>query len=490
MKKHFSFWSIILLIACSCSNDYPHLSSVSVPKLSEFIINLDDYLAQASFNSGVNRVSLSDVQKISNRFSFSTKGGNSILSIESIVDNENDTLFYLINYDCGWKLIASDRRIQPIIAENTECSFEEATNADAVRLWLDIMATEMKVVKNSSDEELGISKEEQARNRLLWVSSCDSRELIEYYLSNTKSGGDPAHPPIPGLDGEYVYDTTYVMEVTYDYVDHLIPVMWDPWDPFNRYCPQKVSPSSEKASAGNATIAGAQMLYYLHYYYGVPEEAPSTGFCGGNTSTNPYSFYSYFDDPSSDVWDSMEDNDYEYASVLIGDIGKKIGAHYTDTLTQDNYANLKNHVFLPYGIDCDNIGSYSETLVQNSLLNELPVIVRAYGRRTGLIPQYSREHTFIIDGYKRYRTETTVVYRWEYYESGQGSMFPEHDPTHIINVTYSSPHFTYFKMNWGLFPQLNGSWFTMTENWHIEPTQYYQMDLDYQRKMVMNFDIL
>ncbi|MBP5389206.1 MAG: C10 family peptidase [Bacteroidales bacterium] len=488
MKINFPLWCILILTLYSCSKDY----SKNSDSLLGFSINLNDYVVQNEIDLGANIVSISDVKVFSDQFLHSTKAGGEIQSIEPIKDHEGDTLFYLVNYDCGWMLIASDRRVQPIIAENADCSFEEATNADAVRLWLDIIASEMKLVKQTSDEKLGIPKEEQVRNRLLWESLCNSEELLDSILSSTKSGGDPDHPPIPGLDGEYVYDTTYVTEVPYDYVDHLIPVMWAPWAPFNRYCPQKVNPSNERAAAGHATIAGAQMLYYLHYYFGVPEEAPSTGFCGGDTSSNPYSLQSFFDNPSSDVWDSMEDNDYEYASVLIGDVGKKIFAHYNDTTTVDDYSLLKNKVFLPYGITCDNYGSYDETLVQNSLINGMPVIVRAYGWRSNWFfgYNYGKEHTFIIDGYKRFRTETRVVYRWEYYESGQGSMLPEHDPTHIINLSYSSPHFTYFKMNWGMYPSLNSSWFTMTGNWHIEPTQYYQMDLDYQRKMVINFDVL
>ena len=64
------------------------------------------------------------------------------------MDEENDTLFYLVNYEKGWKLIAADRRVQPIVAESSESSFDGDIHTPGMGLWLNIAATDMKDIKD------------------------------------------------------------------------------------------------------------------------------------------------------------------------------------------------------------------------------------------------------------------------------------------------------------------------------------------------------
>lgn len=88
-------------------------------------------------------------------------------------------------------MIAADRRVQPIVAESSESSFDGDILTPGMGLWLNIAAKDMKVIKRSSDEMLNISKEEQEFNKLLWASICDVDVFVKSQRTKTKAGPGP-----------------------------------------------------------------------------------------------------------------------------------------------------------------------------------------------------------------------------------------------------------------------------------------------------------
>lgn len=96
-------------------------------------------------------------------------------------------------------------------------------------------------------------------------------------------------------------------------------------------------------------------------------------------------------------------------------------------------------------------------------MNGLPVIVSAH---TGLSGD---GHSFIIDGFKSYKTKYTYTYEWVY---------------------DSSPYIEQVKMNWGWANQLhnNEAWYTPVENWSVTSDQHGgQMTFSHNKKMIYDF---
>lgn len=53
---------------------------------------------------------------LSRRDNVLTKTGVPV-SVNPIVDKDNDTLLYLVNYQAGWEILSSDKRTPQVVAE-------------------------------------------------------------------------------------------------------------------------------------------------------------------------------------------------------------------------------------------------------------------------------------------------------------------------------------------------------------------------------------
>ena len=398
-------------------------------------------------------------------------------------------------------MYASDRRVPAIVAENAIGRFEERTARSIMGNWLDAMMEDMKAVRESENGELSFTEEEIAQNQRFWDAVSNPEKLI-----CSENTGTRANLPPLG-NGHYELYSVYSYNGVYDSIPHLTKTHWHQGYPYNIYCPFK-SNLLGRTPAGCVAISGAQMLYFLHDKLGVPDSTVSQASCTGDITTMTQWDY------SSTIWDLMphdgaDANSYlqngAYAAPLIAQIGVRVNMLYGDNASNAFTKDLVNNVFLPYGITCQYV-AYDETLLFNSLLSGMPVIMRAE-------TVDKKGHSFIVDGYKRTCTVTEYIYRWIHDEDwdpiiGGGTVSPNAMIPYVPDMTtytYSNIQNSYIRMNWGWFytdvdgpwgPEgdfAENTWFAPTGNWVIkaknENFEDVTMNFNVKRYMIYNFKV-
>lgn len=376
--------------------------------------------------------------------------------IECLTNEANDTLLYVYkNQGGGWTIYSSDTRVPAIVAQSDEGSFAELMQIDGARLWIEAMVEEMEAIRQSDDDKLNFTPKEIEDNKAFWrsISSPDGFVKTEI-LQGSIQTASVVDPPITG-HYELVQSESY--SEVYDTSPRLTKTDWHQHDPFNRYCPLKNDGTSGRAPAGCVAIAGAQMLYFLHYHFGVPVSAPTSAYCYGYV--NNFSFGQ--GDFSPNIWDIMSTNDAA-AAPLVANVGQFVGMDYGNDGSSAETKDLVGKVFAPYGISC-TYGNYDTGLLRKSLQDSIPVIVRATSSTTS-----KAGHAFIVDRYKRYRTVTKNTYEWIYDKTDRPvPMVPDK-----VEYTYSSPTINAITMNWGwpvtYYYNYNDVWYSLLGDWVTE----------------------
>lgn len=455
-----AFFAVVLIVACKKDNSW-QINQQSKSSYSDYFV--DYHLVEDFFmrNNPHTRGEFSSQSSSILPFSF-----------------RNETVFYIVNFpdNQGWQIVSSDQRTPAILAESPHGSFSLDTDNAGLYAWMIGIAEDMYAVRHAANTDLSFSEEEISCNTRFW-SKEPSRSL----------------DPHPEDDGAWVGTSTTVTEV-YDTIPHLTSTQWAQRDPYNEYCPLTTN-GTGRAPAGCVAVAGAQMLYYLHDKWGVPEYMESSAYCSGYVGTGNYIMTQW--NPTNTVWDDMitslcygSCSHYHPESVMIARVGWLIGANYDNDGTSASMDNLVDDVFNLYDIDCD-YGSYSENAVKNSLLSGLPVIVGAsrqwYPNWDFNIPG----HAFLIDGYKRTRIKTTTHYT--FIPNDPENYDPSTHPSYDV-ITYSSPEITSVKMNWGWRSQWypnyrNDGWYTLTGDWIVELNGN-QVNYHYYRRMINNFSVI
>lgn len=250
---------------------------------------------------------------------------------------------------------------------------------------------------------------------------------------------------------------------------------WDQAYPYNECCPYFTSVANKRAYAGCVAIAGAQMLHYLHYKIGRPENMYSVGYCNGNVDNYSCSY----SNPNSSVWSNMSTSYIDDSTttlpeaIMIGYVGSVVNMHYCDNIFgQFSWAlpsNLKTDLFEPMGISCSR-GSYDEDIVRSNLLNEMPVVVSASNL---VIPTDGAIHCFVIDGYRRTQIKTTHHFTFVRDDPPSTIQKPWLVPEDYDTYHYSDPILTSIKINWGWASQwqennpVNDGWYALTSGWTV-----------------------
>ncbi len=400
--------------------------------------------------------------------------------ITCYTDTAKDTLLFICdNSEGGWTMYSSDTRVPPIVAQSETGTFAEAMENENAAWWIKTIAEDMKAIRRAGDHELNFSKEEIESNANFWESVSAPDKFVKEYLAkhNTRGKDGPGAFPI----GHYEFvGSTYHTEI-YDSIPRLTVTNWHQGSniyPYNMYCPYKSDNSGERSPAGCVPIAGAQMLYFLHQKLGVPQTAPSEAYCYGANNTNyNWSQYNY----TSEIWDIMDTSDGRYAAPLIADVGRRVGANYGDDETQAVTSHLVNKVFKEYGISC-TYSSYNVENVKNSLLEGMPVILRAHDENG------EGGHAFITDRYRRIRGVTTNSYEWVYdyvpTNPGGGLIFVP-DVPRKVETSYSSPTINMIGMNWGWGSYYNNEWYSLTGDWTLSKYNFTE-----SRAMIHDFKII
>lgn len=447
------------LLFCACVKDEPS-------------VGVDYYQYSLAIRDNV--VSFNDICSLVEKEK--TKGVDFIdCRIEPYIGPSSDTLMYILNYGKGhgWKVLSSDKRTPAVLAEGEIGSFVLDGVNPGPRLWMQSVAEDLSIIRRSKDEELTFSAKEIEFNRSFWTD--EPVRIID--------------PPVIDDEGGHWEVTTTSSTQVFDTLGHMVP-HWDQYAPYNKYCPLKSNGSGGRAPAGCVAIAGAQVLYYLNKTMGVPAYMYSNASCTGNTG----SFNQNFSNANTTVWSSMMeyyDGDTSRIckeSILIAYVGSRVWMEYGDDGSSADDANLPSRVFNASGINCYR-ASYNENTVKSSLLSSMPVIVSAY---SALIPLFGwgSGHCFVIDGYKRTRTQYHSVYEWI---PDDPSTF--YDPTNqyasYYENTYTTPEITGIKINWGWWTQWenheNDGWYTLTGSWHVNNNG--GANYNYYRTMIYGFSL-
>lgn len=388
------------------------------------------------------------------------------VTIEPFVKpKEQDTLMYIVNYpeNKGWTILSADARTPAIIAYGESGCFDINAFDGAMEAWIGKIAEDMALVRHSPDCDLAFTENEIILNRAFWTGAYPS------IVDSTRTGDRGGHWEVITTQ-EVIIDTT---------VNHFTP-KWDQGYPYNQYCPYRVL-ELERAAAGCVAVAGAEVLYYLHGKFSVPEQMVSYGYCHGFTLTHGNNDH-YFGNPNSDVWDDM-DPSYSATganrpeALMIGKIGHDVGMNYGNS----SWAlpeNLRTNVFIPYGISCNFINSYNEYAVRNNLSHNNPVIITASNL---VIPIDGHFHCFVADGYKIAYIKSTHFHHWvkdvpifepaDPYLGNNPPSEPQSGYDSYYTYTYSLPYLYAMTINWGWSNQwtnlTNEGWFAFTAGWTV-----------------------
>ena len=474
--------SFVLLCFLSCGDPFPVPTK---PVLSDEGSSDKTTRPRRSYlNHRGTFVSIGDIQNYIKRDYPATR---SLQAGEARIDpyldgSSGDTLMYIINYPNGqgWKILSADARTPAVIAFGNEGSFSLQGAGGAVAAWMEGVGQDLRRVRNSTDDELTFSDEQIAGNRAFWADE-----------PTRLNPEDPI-----GEEGYWEETTTTQLEYI-NSIDHLTP-QWCQRPPYNQYCPFASDGLGGRARAGCVAVAGAHVLYYLHKKLGVPQTMVSqASFDAPNNEWN-------FSTPSYTVWESMDtlsNYNYPYAfsdrpeALMIGYIGKTINMNYGGSFSWTLPLYLRTNLFNPAGISCSH-GDYDQSILANSLLNEMPVIITATNL---LIPIDFDIHTFVADAYMITRTRFIHWHHWvgptPSPDPGAGSVVLEPgEYGDYTTYTYSSPALTHIKFNWGWPEQwgeshLNDGWYSLTSGWTVHIDDNTSYDYNYNRQMIYGFAV-
>ena len=448
--------SFFLVVACS-KNELPRVddkplnsttkAGSAISTVLEYDVSLDDiedYLIDRQNNNIDRGISLEAKR------------------IEQVIGSSGIVTSYIINYDRGCEIISADKRTPALLAYSESENIDFHQLPEVIKNWLIDLNTEIEKRKEFSSRELSPAE----------------RNNVDFW-DKVKRSSDPFDPPeIPGdyPPGHWVLVDTNHQIVDDVVVGPLIPVKWGQGAPYNNYCPLvRQDLGNVRSPAGCVAVAGAQLLYYLHYNLGVPATAPSTGYVSGYVYPSQ-DYTQTFSNESTTIWDQMASQS-SFAAPFIGSIGKAVNTQYAYIIEFQNgeLTNLQSGATessFPYYI-VDNYGIYWtwSSLTQASDVNSVitsinngsPVYVGASSANG------SASHAFLIDSWKRVKHKWTNVYEYVCDDPMIDELL---NLPAVTIITYSDPIASYFGMNWGYEGTYDSLWFSPLGVWNPGDVSY------------------
>ena len=343
MKKFYLITGLVLFVfavICCTKQSMPNIPANVIQRHSAKDVSYVDAFNYAAAKSGLQ-----------------TKGGDlASFRIDPVVDEERDTLLYIVNYPTGWQILSGDKRTPAVVAYGDSGSFSLKDANPALRAWIDCTAKDIKAVKRSSDSDLTFSADEIRHHINAW------KQPRERWI-------DPNLP----IDGYIVVDTLYYDELV-EVVPHMVPAHWDQGYPYNMYCPTDLG--GDHYAVGCGGVAGGSMLHYLYKqnnyptsYYNIPMDSIGV-------------VYNRYDDP-------IIDSTHVTARYLkaVNDHMNVIYSFLGTAVLPDDMVGF----FEDAGYSCD-YDVYNANTVASTIWAGTPVLMLAF---SGLVGHY-----FIIDGYQ------------------------------------------------------------------------------------------
>lgn len=462
-KKTILFLSLILaglfgMICCSKQ----HISKDLPTDLNQYRGTRGDVVVDTTF-----LVSSADIE--SYILKIGKSGNKKECKNVSLVTYEGIPTSYLIEYESGWEIVSADKRGPIVLAMAEQGEYDESEMPEAAKEWLARLNEEV-AERWARWEPLDEGNEDEVASVDFW-----SKLVQKVPEEGFETRSIPDDLPI----GHFEYFETVIIPEVYDSIPHLLTTHWKQSIPYNHACPDISPLSGEKAPAGCGPVACAQMLYYFHYFWGVPEMAPSYANCTGYT---PSSYT--FDIPapnSTTIWSQMNNGVYHTSNkayVLVADVGYRAGAEYDADETTTSLPDLVD-VLSYYGISSrDSV--YQKDTVKQSLLRGVPVLTRAQKHNT---PDDEAGHAFVIDGYIRYINRIEDHYWW-IVEEVPGYVTP--DPELCIVFTYSTPYIHLIKMNWGWGETYDSASYSLSGTWAPKEDSIY----DHGFRMIHSYGVI
>ena len=328
---------------------------------------------------------------------FAKNGGNrsrstAMNSITPSLNENGDTIAYIVNYNEGWEVLSNDRRTPMVLASSEKGSFnldEIKKNDNLNSYWTSIEEelTALKETPVTENDTLGTG----------WNAYyIENEDIAEEDMVRTNAA---YALPVPGQNGYWVVIDSYTTTTKDEFSERAITTAWH--QRMNSYIPKAVNARGELENclAGCTAIAGAQYLYYLHNKNNRPQYMVDEGTY--DASTNEFWFFG----ESEDVWDYMADPICGpiYVHIFIGYVAKYITDLFGLSATYGDPDKLRG-LINSYGYDF-SWNNYSSSSIIN-LLNEHGALVAIASNSNG------SSHAFIIDGYRTTVTETTTTYGW------------------------------------------------------------------------------
>ena len=400
-------------------------------------------------------VGMKDVESFLNNLN-STATKSSFRAIESIipiVDKDQDTLLYVVNYTDSWTILSGDMRTPPEIA----CGMAENSALDlsnpAFLSWLNMVAIDLKNVKSSTNEELTFSSDEIASNVSKWIGIGD-----RWIDPDTPLDPDPPEPPFP----QWVLYDTETYDEFFQLVPHLVNAHWGQGSPYNDYCPPKSGGGHYLVGCGG--VAAGAMLHHLYEENGYPtlfDGIPMDSLVLDYPLIDSLAYTPRYLRAINDAMDMLPEVNYLSGGTFV--LPNKVVDMFEDAGYSCTYA------------------SFDSQVVSSSLWNNDPIIALAFDEWILNIPNVTEGHYFIIDGYEKRRSVTANHY--VLYNNGQ--IVPNSEYTEYI---YGQPYISRVMMNWGWVsqweanPENNGLYF-LTGSWTTTNGTF-----DTSRHMIYGFE--
>lgn len=426
-----------------------------------------------------NFVSLEDVQAYAHYHILLAKNNGIELSVERIDPlgpNAEITLCYLINYNDGWEVISADKRTPIVLAgqEKGSLILEECNENEAFALqlsWVGHLAKDVLAIRSDPDYSPDSREAQDAieSSRLFWKVLTHPEEVLGDHPRGLDDGA-------PGTRGYWQLIDTEVRYTEYDNVT-LTTTTWNQESPYNDLAPVLYDSESIHAKAGSVAIAGAQMLYYLHSYYGYNASIPSYALATGDI----FDYSIDFDYFSPNNWVNIDNGNTSMISNLVAYVGDLLPNDWRQDITLASFSDLKTNVFNYLGISC-TLANYSAQTALSSLQSHCPVVIHAedYVYFLGIIID-SYKHAFLMDRYKRYMQIVSNTYRWIY----QGNEMIDFMDEYVEDIVTGPMIYETVGMNWGWNPtSVNDTWYTISGSWDISQYTY-----DDNRKMIYGFSM-
>lgn len=354
---------------------------------------------------------------------------STVKSVTPIVSQPRDTIMYAVNCEKGWLLLSADKRITPILASSPTGEIKQnSTNGGVATLLNDFADNLLSLKHHKQNYELSELKKNENFlfwSRMMWGAANKSEKIsAEGTAAARVIPISPNDQGIPYLCKRLVSVTPEHEQVTY--IGERIKTKWGQRHPWNTKLPWVETNDKKKIlpPVGCTAVAIAQLLYFTHFKFNVPDGLyHGTAFGGYITADKKnktfFSLGQYV--ANSPRWNEMPldrsiiTEGASYVAELMAGLGYQLNMEYTPEASR---AYVSTEVMRSYGITGD-VGFYNESTVMRNIHDGCPLLITAYAKKstTGWFltehARFDEGHTWLIDGIVERRKEMKTKYVWE-----------------------------------------------------------------------------